>query len=386
MAGDLISIKQGTTDFRSPAPARVPELAIIIPTFNEIENIAPLLAKIDAALPHIPWEVIFVDDDSPDGTAARIRSVARADPRVRCVQRIGRRGLSTACVEGVLATSAPYVAVMDADMQHDEALLGSMLRTLKENDLDIVIGSRYIVGGSLGEWTPVRRLISRTATRIAHWVVRADLTDPMSGFFMARREVFENAVRQLSGQGFKILVDLFASSPQPLDYLELPYTFRQREHGESKLDTRVAGEYLLLLLDKSIGRFVPTRFVLFGAVGALGVVVHLAALYLALSIELGFVVAQAAATLIAMCGNFLLNNQITYRDQRLRGFQLITGFLSFALICSVGASANVGVASFLFSRDTTWWLAGVAGALVGAVFNYAMASTFTWRLKPKQAA
>jgi dolichol-phosphate mannosyltransferase len=358
------------------------ELTIVLPTFNERGNVEPLIARLEATLAGIAWEAIFVDDDSRDGTAEQVRAISRVKPYIRCVQRIGRRGLSTACIEGVLASSAPLLAVMDADLQHDETLLPLMLAALKDEKLDIVIGSRYAAGGGLGDWDASRARISDLATRLSRLVVKAELSDPMSGFFMIRRPAFEVALRSLSGQGFKILIDLFASSPRPLAFKELPYQFRLREHGESKLDTLVAWEYLQLLLDKLVGHVVPVRFALFAMIGGLGLVVHIATLGIVLNV-LGaeFTVAQSVATLVAMTSNFLLNNWFTYRDRRLRGWRLLSGLLSFYVVCSIGAIGNVGIAAYVFHADQSWWLAGIAGAVVGSVWNYATSSVFTWKAR-----
>ena len=366
---------------KSAASPIVPTvLSIIIPTLNERENIEPLLALVTAALPHTEWEAIFVDDDSLDGTPEHVRALARRNPRVRCLQRIGRRGLATACTEGVLASAAPYIAVMDADLQHDERLLPQMLEALDSGSADLVVGSRYVAGGGVGAWSSGRVRISGFATWLARFICKADIADPLSGFFMCRREVFEAALRRMSGQGFKVLLDLLASSPEPPRVTELPYSFRERQHGESKLDTMIAWEYGVLLADKLVGRFVPVRFALFGLIGGLGLVVHLATLWLALnSLGIEFAAAQAIATMVAMTSNFVLNNQFTYRDQRLHGLGLLRGLVIFYLICGVGAVANVGVASYAFTSSHTWWLAGVAGAVVGSVWNFAMSSVFTWR-------
>ncbi len=354
------------------------ELTVVVPSFNEIDNVEPLIERLHAALDGIEWEVIYVDDDSPDGTAAKVRELAQTDPRVRCIQRIGRRGLSTAVIEGMLASSAPYLAVTDADLQHDEKLLPRMLAALKLDGLDIVVGSRYVAGGTIGDWDNGRAVMSIIATRLARLVVSAEIADPMSGFFMLRRRAFERAARRLSGNGFKILLDLFASAPTPYRFRELPYVFGQRIHGESKLDSLVIWEYLMLLLDKRVGRWVPVRFVLFAAIGGSGVIVHLVALRLAL-ICLNFPLAQAVGTVCAMTTNFLLNNMLTYRDQRLYGVKLINGLLSFYAVCSIGAVANVGIASAVFGEHYSWWISGLAGSAVGVVWNYAASSVFTWR-------
>jgi len=369
------------------AAAGVPrevELSVIVPTFNERDNVGPLVARLDACLAGIAWEVIFVDDDSPDGTAAAVRELGARDRRVRCIRRRGRRGLASACIEGMLASAAPCLAVMDADLQHDESLLPQMLAALGQGDVDIVIGSRHLAGGGLGDWDGGRVTLSRLAARLSRLILRAELSDPMSGFFMLRREAFEAAAPRLSGIGFKILLDLFASAPGALRFKELPYEFRPRAAGESKLDQHAAWDYAMLLLDKLVGAWIPVRLVAFALVGGLGVVVHLAALALLFAVlGLGFVLSHTLATLLAMSGNFALNNILTYRDRRLVGWQWLRGWVSFTLACGVGALANVGVAAWLFrATDTFWLVSAAAGILVGLVWNYAVTSLYTWRVPP----
>ena len=354
------------------------EVAVIVPCFNERHNVAILVDKLDDVLNGISWEVIFVDDDSSDGTASFAREIALANPRVRCIQRIGRRGLATAVIEGMLASSAPYFAVMDGDLQHDERLLPEMLRTIKCEKLDLVIGSRYIRGGGVGSWDRYRAAMSSFAAHLARLVVREPPSDPMSGFFIIARPAFERTMRRLSGQGFKILLDLLASTPQPFRFRELPYTFRDRQYGESKLDSFVIWEYVMLLIDKLIGRLIPIRLVMFAAVGVTGVAVHLVTLRLAISV-IDFATAQALATAVAITSNFIINNILTYRDRRLHGMKFFTGLLSFYVICGVGAAANVGIASVVFHQHYTWWLSALAGIAVGLVWNYAVSSTATWR-------
>ncbi len=355
------------------------QLSIVIPTFNERANIEPLLEGLGLALAGLEWEVIFVDDDSPDGTAELVRARARLDRRIRCLRRIDRRGLSSACIEGILASSGPFVAVMDADLQHDEAMLPRMLEVLEREAAEVVVGSRYVAGGSGAGLSPWRRLVSRAAAGAGRVILKANLSDPGSGYFMLRREVFDTVVARLTGVGWKILIDILAASDKPLQVREIPYEFRERRHGESKLDALVIYEYFVLLADKLIGRFVPVRLVLFAMVGASGLAVHLASLRTVLSTtELGFDAAQAIATGVAMVSNFFLNNWLTYSDQRLRGWAVLRGLGSFALVCSVGAVASVAVADQLFVRTGSWWIAGLGGAVVGALWNYALSSLFTW--------
>ena len=357
-----------------------PELAIVVPTFREAANVEPLLAAIDKALAGIDYEVVFVDDDSPDQTASLVRRIGRIDPRVRCLLRIGRRGLSSAVVEGVLACNADYVAVMDADLQHDEALLPQMLQAMRSGRADVVIASRYVEGGSVGQWSGSRPWMSRIATRLGGLVLRQPVQDPMSGFFMTRQSFFEQAAPRLSKEGYKILLDFLASSPQVLRCVELPYVFRPRLRGESKLDSMVLWEYAMLLIDKMTGGRLPARFVMFSLVGGSGVLVHFSVLSLCLGWgSIGFAAAQAAATIVAMTWNYLLNNWLTYRDRRLVGARWVRGLLSFYLVCGIGALANVGIAGLLFDRRYEWWIAGGAGVLVGTVFNYVTTALFTWK-------
>jgi dolichol-phosphate mannosyltransferase len=356
------------------------ELSIIVPTYNERDNVERVVAVLDAALAGVRWEVIFVDDDSPDETFRKVCSLAQRDARVRCIRRVGRRGLASACIEGMLASCAPFLAVMDADLQHDDSLLPLMLDALRSDAVDLVIGSRYAAGGSTGDWSAERKRMSLMASRLAKWALKTELTDPMSGFFMLRRRCFDRCVERLSGIGFKILLDILASAPEPVRILELPYRFRTRKFGESKLDPKVQLEFVWMLCDKTLGRFVPTRFIAFSVVGGIGILVHFVALWLLFKLYLlDFVVSQTGATLIAMTGNFALNNAFTYRDRRLRGWAWLRGWLSFVLICSVGAASNVGVAAYLFqTHEERWVLAALAGVLVGAVWNYAISSVFTW--------
>jgi dolichol-phosphate mannosyltransferase len=267
---------------------------------------------------------------------------------------------------------------MDADLQHDATLLPRMLARLKAEELDLVIGSRYAAGASTDEWSQRRLLLSRLGIRGARWLLPSgELRDPLSGFFMLRREVLEGCVRRLSQQGFKVLLDILASAPRPLRLAEMAYRFAPREHGSSKLGAAVAWQFGLLILDKLAGRLLPARFLLYAAVGTSGVLVQLAALG-ALRYALPFTAAQGSAVWLAMTSNYLLNNAITYRDHRLRGLRFWRGLVAFYVICSIGAVANVGVGTLLYARGQIWWLAGLASAIVGAAWNYGATRFFTW--------
>jgi dolichol-phosphate mannosyltransferase len=358
------------------------ELAVVIPTFNEAGNVAELIRRLDVALAGRAWEAVFVDDASPDGTAAILRDLARQDRRIRVIERLGRRGLSSACIEGMLATGAPLIAVMDADLQHDPNVLVRLEATLMADpELDLAIASRFTEGGGTGDWERERLAKSEAASRIAQLVLKADLTDPMSGFFMIRAKRFRELAPRLSGIGFKILLDLLTAARLPLVFAEVPLQFHRREVGESKLDHVVALEFLIALYDRAFGRYIPTRFAMFAVIGAIGVVVHMLVLGLTYGlIGMAFLPSQALATLNAMTFNFFLNNALTYRDRRLHGARaLLRGWLSFCAVCSIGALANVGVAAFLFEERYAYaTVSALAGIMVATVWNYALSSRFTW--------
>ncbi len=353
-------------------------LTIVIPTFNEVGNVEILLERIGLALAGTEWEAIFVDDGSKDGTPELVTRLAQADRRVRLIRRIGRRGLSSAVVEGALASTAPVIAVIDADLQHDEKILPDLYRAIAGGK-ELAIGTRYAANGSTGEWDAGRLKISRFATALAAPIMKTPLSDPMSGFFAVRRDVLLEAAPNLSSVGYKILLDLVASAPRRLSLAEVGYTFSARQHGESKLDQTVALEYLELLLDKTAGRFVPVKLILFGAVGMIGVIVHLTLLKLLLSgAGLVFAAAQAGAVIAAMTFNFAMNNRFTYRDCQLKGLAWLKGLATFYLVCSLGAVANVGIGSLVYARMPEWWVAGIAGAVVGSVWNYVASGWLTW--------
>ena len=364
-----------------PDETVIPELCVVIPVLNERDNIAPMVARLEAVLAGVAWEVIYVDDDSTDGTREAVRAVAQGNPRVRLLHRIGRRGLASAFIEGAQATLATNIAAIDGDLQHDETVLPKMLAVLREGAADIVVGSRHVAGGGMGQFAAARVGMSNFATMLARPVLRTPISDPMSGFFMLPRTVFDRAVRRLSAMGFKILLDIAASLPEPPRIRELPYEFRTRQHGESKLDAGVLRDYVLLIVDKLVGHILPVRFVLFAGVGAVGIAAHLLVLRLFHhTLDFDFYTAQTIATAMAILGNFLLNNIFTFRDRRLKGWRFLVGLATFAAISAVGAAANINVAALLFGpAKSSWYVAGFAGAAMSLVWNYAVSSAVTWR-------
>ena len=359
--------------------------SIVIPAYNERDNIPLVVERLEKLLPGGNWEIVFVDDDSKDGSLEVLMRLAREKPHVRFIRRIGRRGLASACLEGMASSCADVFAVMDCDLQHDETILPAMLLAFEEDpQLELAVGSRYTGrGGGTGEWSKSRVFVSRFATRLGSVIRKTELTDPMSGFFAIRRGIFEETVRNMTGKGFKILLDIVLSASRPLRVREFPYEFRTRQHGESKLDIVVAFEYLYLLADKIFGRFVPVRFVLYVLAGLSGLLLHiavLATLYKFAAVP--FTASQISATLAAMVSNFLVNNSVTFRQQRLKGGLLLPGLAAYMLICGLGAIVNVQSAEYLYASRIPWWFAGTAGALVGAVWNYAVSTQIVWTWLP----
>ena len=379
MISDPATSPQQAASYRDQHLARhVPSLSLIVPTYNERRNMAPLVAAVDAALGDLPWEMIVVDDDSPDGTFNEVAALARAHPQVRCLRRVGRRGLASAVIEGALAANADVVFVMDADFQHDETVLRPMYDKLLASGADLVVATRYSDGGSVEGWDSSRQKMSDLATRLARILVGNATSDPMSGFFGVRRATFAAAVYDLSQQGYKVLLDIISSSPKPLSIVEVPYVFRDRREGESKLSVMVLAEFGFMLIQKLSRGLLPPRFVLFSLVGGVGLVVHLSILYAARRAGFPFIDGQAIAVAGAMLFNYVINNQFTYGDRRLTGIRFLVGALLFCAICSVGALANIGVAELALHRTHSWSLAGVAGALMSAVFNFGAVSSVVW--------
>lgn len=371
----------------SPAPVAppAPTVTIVVPTYNERANIAPLVAAIEAAMHGLPWEIVVVDDDSPDGTWAEVARLAAAEPRLRWLRRVGRRGLASAVVEGAMTARGDMIAVIDADFQHDERILPLMYARLAQDGADLAVGTRYAAGGGVGDWARSRQRMSDVATRIARLLVGRRTSDPMSGFFMARRQVFAAAVYNLSSQGYKILLDLISAHPGELRIVDVPYTFRSRRAGASKISPMVLAEFAFLMVGKLSRGLIPPRFVLFALVGGLGLGVHVAALSALLSAGLAFMPAQTGAVAVAIAFNYVVNNEFTYRDRRLTGREFALGFVIFAAICSIGAIANIGVAKLAIEETDSWSFAGIAGAIVGSVFNFGGASSMVWGRTRKRA-
>ena len=361
-------------------------LSIISPTYNEADNIIKFVNSIELTLRNYDYEIIFVDDNSSDKTHEIIKNLSSKKLNVRCLRRIGRRGLSSAVIEGCLSSSSDLLLIMDADLQHDEKKIPLMLELIEKKKLDLVIASRFLDHKKVLSLTKYRNSLSKLANFLANTISKAKLTDPMSGFFLIKRNVFDQIAPNLSGLGFKILLDIFSSSKNKLKYIEISFTFKKRIYGESKLDSLVLWEYLLLLWQSKFGNIISARFFSFCLIGGSGVFVHIVALYFFINFNFSFLYAQTLSTFVAMTSNFFLNNMLTYRDKRKKGLAAFKALFLFYLTCGIGASANIGISNLLYVSNISgvsgiWYFSGFIGAIVGSIWNFLMSSLVTWKTK-----
>lgn len=356
------------------------EYAVIIPTLNEVGNVRILAERLEKILRPYDWELVFVDDDSRDGTLDELRHMAKSNPRIRFIRRVGRRGLASACIEGMLATTATYLAVIDADLQHDESKIPELFALLDSGQATVAVASRYAEGGGMGEWSKKRQGMSKLATFLSKVGLEVPCSDPMSGFFAIHRQLIDTNPEKMHPYGFKILYDFLSRRDLPLKVREVPYVFGTRQSGSTKLTSFVMLDFLWLLLAKHVQRFISPQFVLFCFVGLLGLGMHMAVLFvLHRVLDTTFLFGQTAATLCAMTFNYLLNNIITFPAQRLRGAEMLLGYGKFVAGCTIGAFANIGTAYFLQKNILPWLPAAAIGVGIGAIINYSFSKLFVWK-------
>ena len=370
------------------------KVTLVSPTYNEAENVPRLVHDVSTALSGIDYELLIADDDSPDCTWAVAQELARENPRIRVLRRTKDRGLSPSVIDGFLSSSSDYVGVIDADLQHDPSILPQMIAAL-DAGAEMAVGSRYVEGGGTGTWNAVRRFQSWVATKLAQTFLGVELTDPMSGFFILRREDFNRIHKQLDLSGFKILLEIIARlAPSRLE--EVAYTFRTRVAGQSKLSSRVVLQYLGQLWRlSSVSRYMSVRFIKFAIVGASGTLVNLCAFVTFPFIRTANWRISALATVVANLTNYVFNNAWTFVDRVHDGWSLLRGYASYLGFSLVGLSASTltfaGLThasnSYLYSHQQlkgSYLLAVAfqfAGILVGTLFNYELNKRFTWRDK-----
>ena len=358
-------------------------VSIVLPTYNERGNIEPLLEQLLPLQQHYNLEILVVDDDSVDGTAELVRRLAHTEPRLRLIRRVGRSGLASAIKEGLLDATGDVAVVMDSDGQHEPASVRRAIDTLVQGDLDLVIGSRFHPEAEILGLSGRRERGSSWANASARFSLPrgyAGLSDYMSGFFALRLEAVLPLIRAVDVNGFKFLYELLAVSKGRLRTAEVPLSFQPRTYGSSKLDLAIFWDFLISILHSLSLRLLPRRAISFGLVGVSGVAVQLVVTQLLMAgVRLRFEQALPVAVVVAASPNYLINNALTFRFQRLRGLKLLQGLLKFLLVASLPVLANVGLASAFYSfvaRDTLW--AQLAGILVVFVWNYAASSRFVW--------
>ena len=363
------------------------KLTVVIPTFNEVENIPMILKKIENTLKNVTFEIIFVDDNSNDGSIEKIRELELEKRNISLLHRIGRRGLSGACIEGMLAAKSGLVAIIDCDLQHDDTKLIDMLEKFdNQKNLDLVIGSRHNdTGKSKDGFNTIRKLGSDFAIFLTKKLLRIQTTDPMSGFFMVKKKSLLQIINKLQPNGFKILADIIACSnrnPKKWEITEVGYEFKKRTSGQSKMSLIVILEFLGLILSHLSRGLLSIRFILFGMVGLSGVFVQLFTTFLCLNLSIQpYVIAHSIGVFMAMTSNYYFNNLLTYKDRSLAGSSFFKGLLSFYLICSAGALANIAIAKLFFDYTEIWVLSSLMGAILGAVWNFIFSSIFTWKAR-----
>ena len=353
-------------------------VSIIVPTYNEAKNLAALYAGVAGALRDISWEIVFVDDNSPDGTADIARDLARQHDNVRCIQRIQERGLCSAVQWGVQAAHGDVVVVMDGDLQHDPGLIPRMIEELGKGQ-DIVSGSRFLSGSRAGGLpSELRNSLSVYGNKLINLYLGIRLTDPLTGFFATTRALFLRSIPRMQADGFKVFFDLIYYNRKAA-IKELPLDFRARQHGSSKLELYVIWLLLCDMISKLSRGLAPPRLVSFVGVGLIGSSVHFSVLYTSLSAGAVFWVSQAIATVMAMIFNFTLNNILTYTDHRLVGATFYKGLLLYSFIASFGIVANVSTAQLtyeLFQFHT--FLAACMGILIDIVWRFVISNRLIW--------
>lgn len=355
-----------------------PRVSVVICTLDEHEAIGGVLDAVSADLAGVAHEIIVVDDSLDDATAQVVLARARVLQGIRLIRRDGAGGLASAAIAGWDAARGETLAVMDGDGQHDPRLIRRMLERMAEAPADVVVASRYLDDKGSG-LTGFRHWGSRAGVAVSSLLLGLRLADPLSGCFLMTRAWYETVRPRLSGLGFKILIDVVASDRRRPRLLQVPTALRARVGGVSKLDLRVVFDLAALLVEKRTGGALSARMTQFLFVGLTGLLVHLMVLSTGRALGAPFWLGQSGAIFLAMSWNFMLNNGLTFRDRRLHGRALWQGLASFYLACLGGAAVSEVAGAGLHALDVPWYAAGVAGALLGAFWNYRAVQRLTWR-------
>ena len=360
-------------------------ISIIIPTFNEIENITRLINQLLKLEILHELEIIIVDDNSCDGTSSLVRKYAQNDRRIRLISRLGRSGLSSAIKEGCLCASGDVIAVMDADGQHDPSNIKKALEKLYFARVDLIVGSRFLEGSLIKGLSKSRENSSSFANKLARLSLYGfynNLTDYMSGFFIFKRKACIKFIEKIDVNGFKFLYELLVISKGKLKTCEVPLVFEERIYGESKLDLPVVWDFLISLIHTFSKRIVPRRAISFALVGSIGVFVQLATIYLILGLtKFNFENILPIGVIIAASSNFTINNLLTFRSNKLKGKSFYFGLMKFLLVSSLPMIANIGVTNLFYNQlSINTLFSQLAGILVVFIWNYAASSKVVWNL------
>jgi dolichol-phosphate mannosyltransferase len=359
-------------------------ISLVIPTYNERENIMLAIKRAHGALQETarPFEIIVVDDDSPDRTWEAAEALCPDYPGLRVIRRRNERGLARAVVRGWREARGEILAVMDGDLQHPPETLGRLVKAVRDDGVDIAVASRHVMGGGVSRWNIVRRGVSWSATLMATWVLPGTLRtirDPMSGYFALRRSVIEGC--RLEPEGYKVLLEVLGRGKYQR-VAEVPYVFVERQRGGSKLGPRQYWEFILHLLRLSWQTGELNRFLKFSAVGGSGVLVNMGVLILLTSASLGYLSSGIFAVETAIVTNFLLNEFWTFSDfskKRPGWVRRMIRFLKFNLFCAGGAVINLGVLWMLTEYAGVYYLlSNLFGIGAATLWNYGINANITW--------
>ena len=368
------------------------DLSLVLPTYNEATNIVPMLEQLIPVLDnvaHLQYEIIVVDDDSSDRTWEKALGVAERFPQVRVIRRQGERGLSTAVIRGWQVARGRFLGVMDADLQHPPEVAANVAREMMRG-ADLAIASRHVEGGGVSDWSLVRRVISRGAQMIGYMLlpeVIGRITDPMSGFFMIRRTALQG--RKLSPLGYKILIEVLGRG-QVGWISEVPYTFRERVEGASKLTNQIYLQYFQHLLRLRLFLLHESKFVRFCVVGCSGVIIDMSLLFVLSDPKMlgwGLTRSKLLAAEAALLNNFFWNDLWTFgsvsRHQNTMG-QRVKRFLKFNAICSLGIFFNIVILNIEFNWfHMNRYLANLIAIGLVTLWNYKSNKEFSWRVTAK---
>lgn len=355
-------------------------ISIIVPTLNEKGNINILFEEIKATFQNkdISWEIIFVDDSNNNETSDIINILQNNEKNIFLIKRFENRGLSSALILGALSSNSEYVVFMDADLQHPPKKILELYNEIKAKDIDLVSASRFLESNEL--LNQGRYKASLFVNFLLKKLFKINYSDVLTGFFIINRIFFINNYNKLSNIGFKLLLDIILSSKKTIKYSEIPFEFKKRHSGESKLNSRVLVDFISLLIDKIIGKFIPARYFIYSFIGCIGIIFQLTNFYF-LQFFLNFNLALILSILFTIFFNFVLNNEFTYSDLKKRGYRFLIGLLKYYFFCSFGALFNFISARLIYDNTSNIYFAVLIGAFVGSIWNYSMNTSYNWNKK-----